>query len=719
MTTPTDINPTPTTAPISAAAFLKPTALEQSQIGQAACSTTTNLPCRIPVQVGLFFDGTNNNMERDLNGKRIGVPGLSKKPTPLPNKPMKPETCSHSNVVRLFRAFPENKQDSGYFRYYIPGVGTEFDKIGELTESEAGKAFAKGGQPRIVWGLLQVLNAIHTTVYRTLLYEATEAGNLAQDYDEKVGFSQQEGLRPATVMTHQQWFLPHIAKLKAALAARPKPAVPNLTVSVFGFSRGAAEAAAFCHLFDALLENGALAGVPTSISFLGLFDVVATVSNSASMSSTLPFLPSKFFSGHGAWAAPILEPLPDCIAKGLHCIATHELRMNFPMTQQRGNIKEVFFPGVHSDVGGGYAPSEQGKGRGAQSALLSQIPLLHMFKEARLAGVPLQPYSELEKTVQDDFQASLELASAWNAYTAALGTNGALLKKHMELYYRWRAARLNTLESTSNFKAASAQDQQDMREANDRLKGDLDALRTRRTAYPRIYNDTESKPFPHADITHINQWQFFRAQNGTPLDDWEHWALDIFENPKPLPADVERFFDDYVHDSFAGFYMAGEVTDYDKRVKIAAVMKKKTEYIKGFDKKVYDKASKTKAAQNKKKAGESLSPQEEELVSQAEYGTPYPIMTDADTKDMRNVLITTQTASRNEGGGYVLRRGYYPQEGFFLRKSINEKKLQESPTAYNSRKNQESDNTPVEFVWSNNLRYDVAQANLADQKEIG
>ena len=27
------------------------------------CSSATDLPCRIPVQVGLFFDGTNNHLE--------------------------------------------------------------------------------------------------------------------------------------------------------------------------------------------------------------------------------------------------------------------------------------------------------------------------------------------------------------------------------------------------------------------------------------------------------------------------------------------------------------------------------------------------------------------------------------------------------------------------------------------------------------------------------
>jgi len=38
------------------------------------CQDATQEPCRIPVNVGLFFDGTNNHMERDRDGKRGHVP---------------------------------------------------------------------------------------------------------------------------------------------------------------------------------------------------------------------------------------------------------------------------------------------------------------------------------------------------------------------------------------------------------------------------------------------------------------------------------------------------------------------------------------------------------------------------------------------------------------------------------------------------------------------
>jgi len=442
------MHPTPLQAPYPVASFLKPSAQEQSQIGLACSKDASNLPCSIPVQVGLFFDGTNNNMYRDRDGIRTGVlDPKTKQPLSIDPKPLKPEECSHSNVARLFLAYPNDKQESGFFSYYIQGVGTPFKELEEPTESTNGKAFAKGGQPRIVWGLLQVLNAIYRTNHggNERLYNDKEVGKLALDYDKKVGQKDpSSGPRgPGTILTAKKWFAPHLDKLKAALAARPKPNIPSVKVAVFGFSRGAAEAASFCHAFDELLEDGKLAGIEASISFLGVFDTVASVGGSASIAKTMP-LPGALFDGHWAWANCILKPLPGCVKKGVHYIATHEQRMNFPVTQLQGSIEEFFYPGVHSDVGGGYAPGDQGKGRGAQAAMLSQIPLAHMYKAARLAGVPLTPFSLLEERKKLDFQVDVKLASAWDAYTAALGQGGNLLKKHMELYYRWRASRLST-----------------------------------------------------------------------------------------------------------------------------------------------------------------------------------------------------------------------------------------------------------------------------------
>ncbi|WP_083518305.1 T6SS phospholipase effector Tle1-like catalytic domain-containing protein [Dechloromonas denitrificans] len=744
------IQPTPEKAPYPATKFLKLSAREDAISGYALSCTATDLPCRIPVHVGLFFDGTNNNMYRDLEGRRVPVP-LSKqalknakaeakaagkdpssvKPKPIPKKDPKPDECSHSNVARLFQAFPWDKQASGYHPFYIQGVGTEFHDIGEPTESQEGKAFAKGGLPRIIWGLFQVLNAIHATVHGAdVLYKNSEVGNLAQSYDNEVGRIENSGPRQNKTVTHKDWFAPHLAKLKAALEAKPKPHVPSLTVYVFGFSRGAAEAVAFCHLFDQLLEAGKLAGISATIRFVGLFDVVASVGGSASVARTLP-LPGAIFDGHWAWANYVDNPIPGCVEKGLHCIAAHEMRMNFPVTRiEGGAVRGVYFPGAHSDVGGGYPPGDQGKGRGTQAALLSQIPLAYMYKEARLAGVPLVSFSELPQRRQMDFEVDATLGKAWEAYTSALNGEGDLLKKHMELFYRWRATRLNTLDATASFQAASAQDQQDLMEANAMLTGDLEAIRHRRDDKRDPFPNSEERPvYGPEDGKRVNQWHLLRANNRAPLDEWERWAMSFFDKPKPLPPEVEAFFDDYVHDSFAGFYMAGEVTEFDKRKKVEEVLEKDQDDRDKFEKKVFEITAKTKEAKRKKDAGEPLRAEEERLLKEAETGTPYPTMTDGDAVDMRSPAILTQTSTRREGGGYIIRRGYYPHEGFFLRKSKHENELQRAPSAsltpgqqkaVAAKAEEADEQAPREFVWSNNLRKDIPQELMktATYKEV-
>lgn len=736
----------PLIAPYPAPEFLQKVASSPEDLLNL-CANATDLPCRIPVTVGLFFDGTNNHLERDRDGKRIPVPfddderkaaeaaarkeGKDPKtvrPPPVPDRPMTPELCSHTNVARLYATFPRTKQAKGFHRFYIQGVGTPFPEIDEQTESAEGKAFAKGGLPRIAWGIFQVMNAVHFTLTGgEALYETKEVGDLAIQNSREVGQPKPNDENRQRV-THEEWFAPHIAKLKAALEAKPKPSIPSLTVSVFGFSRGAAEAAAFCQIFDRLLDGGKLAGIATEIQFLGLFDLVASVGGSSSVSRTMP-LPGAWFDGHWDWANEVLKPLPGSVRKCLHLIATHELRMNFPVTQIEG-CEEIYVPGAHSNVGGGYGPGEQGKSRGSQAALLSQIPLAFMYKAAREAGVPLLPFSELEPTDQDDFLVDSKLAQGWEAYTAALDGDGHLLKKHMELFYRWRAARLNTLENTESFKAASAQNQEDLSSANKALAGDLEALRYRRDLAPAFPGEQpQPSPYSSKDRNRMNQWHRTRAMARESLDSWERFALTFFDNPTPLPPAVETFFDEYVHDSFATFYYAGAVTEYDKRAKVKEVMKKKPEQRNKFETKVADVTTRTAEAARKREAGEALSAEEVELLKTADGGTPYPIMTDDAADDMvsgKESAVFLQTDSRREGGGYIIRRGYYPHTGFF-RRSKYEEQLEEAPKqraltpdqkrAAAAKAEAEEEKAPVELVWSDNLRVDIPRARAEDARQ--
>lgn len=215
------------------------------------------------------------------------------------------------------------------------------------------------------------------------------------------------------------------------------------------------------------------------------------------------------------------------------------------------------------------------------------------------------------------------------------------------------------------------------------------------------------------------------------LDSWERFALSFFDHPQPLPPEVEAFFDDYVHDSFATFYYAGAVTEYDKRAKVKKVMKKKPAERNKFETKVAELTTKTEEAKRKREAGEPLSAEEEEQLKTADGGTPFPIMTDADADDMTDGMedaVFLQTDSRREGGGYIVRRGYYPHTGFFVRRSKNEEQLEEAPKPRAMTPAQEKaaaakaeaadEKAPRELVWSDNLRVDIPRARAEDGRQM-
>ncbi|WP_454764592.1 phospholipase effector Tle1 domain-containing protein [Cupriavidus campinensis] len=273
--------------------------------------------CVNVVNVGLFFDGTNNNMKRDYDDKP-------------------PATRCHSNVVRLYLAYPDKRSlgsANQYFPYYIPGVGTPFPEIGETTETQAGKAFAKGGQARILWAVLQVYNAVHRAVYdNEPLFSNDEMAGLIKDYEHKVD-DQRRPDPEAPPILRRDWFRPLTERLSQKLRerlARRLPEIPLVSLSVFGFSRGAVEARAFCCWYQDALQDGLFAGSETEIKFLGVFDSVASVGTSASMHEQFGLW---MLSGHSSWAAEILKPLPAIVKKTVHLMAAHEVRMNFPLTR--------------------------------------------------------------------------------------------------------------------------------------------------------------------------------------------------------------------------------------------------------------------------------------------------------------------------------------------------------------------------------------------------
>lgn len=106
---------------------------------------------------------------------------------------------------------------------------------------------------------------------------------------------------------------------------------------------------------------------------------------------------------------PDAKRFPDLVKCCRHFVAGFEQRSCFPLDSIRNedgqypaNTIEVVYPGVHSDVGGGYPKNDQGKARSGTHELVSQIVLHDLYAEAFASGAPLQvPEAALPGTLFD------------------------------------------------------------------------------------------------------------------------------------------------------------------------------------------------------------------------------------------------------------------------------------------------------------------------------
>ncbi|HDT4049709.1 T6SS phospholipase effector Tle1-like catalytic domain-containing protein [Enterobacter bugandensis] len=406
-----------------------------------------DMPCCKTLHISLFFDGTGNNLNNDLY---LSDP---KHPT---------------NIARLFRATIGNgtvggvsstagllDSDSGlkgsYYKYYIPGVGTPFPEINDLDYSSSGLAFAKMGEDRINWALLRIIDALK----RSLAAKNDDSSKLS-DSATRAAIEAMATSWASFGLTgsHNRYetFTDELKKLKPLLGPalqQPSPTQPKLLgikLYVYGFSRGAAAARAFVNWLSELLPVPTGKGekpeqclmvdelkIPVSVEFLGLLDTVASVG----VAHVAPVA-----EGHMSWADNTQE-LPNektyggLIKNCVHLVSSHEQRLCFPLDSIRradgqypANSKEIVYPGMHSDIGGGYPPGDQGKANATHDGnLLSQIALHELYAASFSAGAPLKVpgntlNSELKKDVwrifdieqMNEFAISPELVNRFNAW---------------------------------------------------------------------------------------------------------------------------------------------------------------------------------------------------------------------------------------------------------------------------------------------------------------
>jgi hypothetical protein len=493
--------------------------------------------CSGQVYIGIFFDGTGNNLTSDY--------GTTEKPVP-------PEKRKHSNIVRLYNTY-RNEPDKGYLSYYIPGVGTPFPDIdddGEYWGPNLGSACAEKGEARIIWALTRLLNAPNRYVLGSQLIsrplDKTISNTLASVFSPGAQ-------RRLALNTWQD-------KLKAALKGK-KPKVEQINLSVFGFSRGAAEARVFVNwLFEVCKrEEGAwtFAGIPIRVQFLGIFDTVASV-GLANLDDT------GVLAGHQSWADNSLEIHP-AVEQCVHYVAGHEVRACFPLDSVRvksvypGNAVEVMYPGAHSDLGGGYAPKALGVSP-AQESFMSIIPGRNMYVEAIKSGVPLLTWEHLTKQNQDDLTPSAEVIRDFNAYLhkAQVGSGPVeeMACKHMSLYFSYRFKHRAGFFQRKPYVSASPTDQGYLRQTQQCLIERLSLLA--RDGVAKSGKDaamaSSFDPVQEAE-KYEKRLRKFGIQPLAPDRHLINVAKAI--KTEAVTPEIEKFFDSYVHDSMAGFIDMG------------------------------------------------------------------------------------------------------------------------------------------------------------------
>jgi uncharacterized protein (DUF2235 family) len=147
----------------------------------------------------------------------------------------------------------------------------------------------------------------------------------------------------------------------------------DTSIDVVGFSRGAALALDFVNEIakgNARLANGS---VPT-VRFLGLFDCVPSFG--------VPIIPINI-----GWDLDI----PGNVERCFHALALDERRGNFHLHRPKvigerrsGCLTEVWFRGVHSDIGGNGEKEDPPRG-------LASIALNWMFVNAQACGLQFDP----------------------------------------------------------------------------------------------------------------------------------------------------------------------------------------------------------------------------------------------------------------------------------------------------------------------------------------
>jgi hypothetical protein len=293
---------------------------------------------KITLRIGVFFDGTGNNLsnaaltelcrrddrnllddralqETIIHCNRYGYRDISPDGS-FKTTPNNSYGNALSNIARLFELYIDNSGETLPYDATTANIKIYIDGIGTLS-GQSDSAYSQG----------------------------TDTGEM--------GIVSRVNKSPALIKKQLDTFLIN----------NPDKEIKLIEFDIFGFSRGAAAARHFASevlkgkssIFDELINPIKISNLAkdftwqsnTIINFIGLFDTVAAVEDILA----LDFSPANNINPGVNLYLP-----PGCARKVIQLTARDEKRWNFALNSVAPDHQEIELPGVHSDIGGGYAP---------------------------------------------------------------------------------------------------------------------------------------------------------------------------------------------------------------------------------------------------------------------------------------------------------------------------------------------------------------------------
>ncbi|WP_285276055.1 phospholipase effector Tle1 domain-containing protein [Halopseudomonas bauzanensis] len=289
---------------------------------------------RITLRLGMFFDGTGNN---------LGNAALTEECRRQDLQEFDEQTLKHIRQLCETYGYRDTNGDGFYDQVPSGSYGNELSNVAllyRLYDDQANKVVKDTANEA---SIAIYIDGIGTTGGSDDSTWSMGTGKGGTGVVARVSES------PTLVM----------AKLRRLLNGNPQLLIEKIEFDIFGFSRGAAAR----HFANEVLKpaGGVLAdqlnhtlpalapgfdwSTHASINFIGLFDTVAAIA--------APLRGNLSVSGSRNPGVNLHLP-PDCARKVVHLTAADEHRHNFSLNRVHASHEELALPGVHSNLGGGY-----------------------------------------------------------------------------------------------------------------------------------------------------------------------------------------------------------------------------------------------------------------------------------------------------------------------------------------------------------------------------